>query len=82
VAAPLNTVNTAVTTVIIAINPGLRPPLPLLLSLPLEELFGEGGEGVEAVEEVAIVVDCWGTVVCDGVEVVADVGEPELLHNP
>jgi hypothetical protein len=89
VAAPLNTVNTAVTTVIIAINPGLRPPLPLLLSLPLEELFGEGGEGVEAVEEVAIVVDCWDveaatwiTAVCDRVEVVADVGESELLHDP
>jgi L-ascorbate metabolism protein UlaG (beta-lactamase superfamily) len=68
--------------VIIAINPGLRPPLPL------EELFGEGGEDVEAVEEAVIVVDCWDVeatwirVVCDGVEVVADVGESELLHDP
>jgi hypothetical protein len=57
--------------------------------LPLEGLFGEVGEGVEAVEEVTIVVDCWDveeatwiTVVCDGVEVVVDVGEPELLHDP
>lgn len=38
---------------------------------------------------MAIVVDCWDvevatwiTVVCDGVEVAADAGESELLHDP
>ena len=46
------------------------------------------GEGVKAVKEVAIVVNCWDveaptwlTVVCDGVEVVVDAGELELLHD-
>jgi hypothetical protein len=59
VADPLTTVNITETTLMTAITPGLRPPLPLPSLFPFEGLLDILGEGVEVALEVLIVFGRW-----------------------